>query len=688
MRILLVDDDAALMETLAKSLIRQRYAVDIAENGATAQEFLALFSYDLLVLDMLLPDVDGISLCRQCRHQGKTTPILMLTAEDSKSDKVKALDAGADDYVVKPFDFEELCARMRALLRRDSPQVDPSLHWGQLWVNPTTFEVTYGEATIHTTPKEYALLALFLRHPSRVFSLEAIIENLWTYDDPPSGDAVRTHIKGLRQKLKAGGAPKDLIETVYGMGYRLKALASESAETERVATAEKMGTEAVKIVGPELGVRSPVPQVSPRSMANSLPLSSEADPSETDSPKTDSPKTDFAVAIADAWATHHVTMQKRLQALQSAASSLRQGHLPLSLQQESKTQAHKLAGSLGCFGFPKGSALARRLEQMLTTTTSFDDHQTAYFSQLVDQLQQALPQHPEQQRDAPIPSLPESGEMNVFSPPLHILVMTADLTFPKSLTDPTLQITVATHLTEAQDLVQRHHDTLDGVLIEITPANYDESLGLLDAILATMSQAHSNLELSHSPAAIAVLIATDITDAQQRLTLVQRGGDRLLPASPSLGQIVPALQEILHTTRAAFRIVLLDDDEQLLAQLHSLLVPQGWQLTTTSHAATLWNLLDQVQPHLLVLDVEMPDINGLDLCQMLRADERWRQLPIIFLTAHTEPGVQHHAFDVGGDDFVNKADLATELPRRIRNRLKRSPFSHLVPVALSPPPKR
>ena len=128
------------------------------------------------------------------------------------------MDAGADDYVVKPFDFEELCARIRALLRRDGQEAVAVLRWDELSLFPETFEVFYGDQQLHTTPKEYALLELFLRHPSRVFSLDAIIDNLWSFEDPPSGDAVRTHIKGVRQKLKAGGAPKSFIETIYGLG--------------------------------------------------------------------------------------------------------------------------------------------------------------------------------------------------------------------------------------------------------------------------------------------------------------------------------------------------------------------------------------------------------------------------------------------------------------------------------------
>ncbi|MEL6249587.1 MAG: response regulator transcription factor, partial [Cyanobacteria bacterium J06627_15] len=276
MRILLVDDDDALMETLAQALIGQRYAVDIAGDGETAQEFVALFSYDLLILDMLLPDTDGLTLCQQLRKEGMTSPILMLTAQDDHQNKVQALDAGADDYVVKPFDFDELCARVRALLRRNTHLAESVLHWGSLSLNPVTLDVAYGDQPLHMTPKEYALLELFLRHPSRVFSLDAIIDNLWSFEDPPSGDAVRTHIKGLRQKLKAGGAPKNFVETVYGLGYRLRPL-------------EEQTTAPAKVTQPS--------------------------------------KADISAAVAKAWESHQGTMQERLSVLEATAAALDIGRL-------------------------------------------------------------------------------------------------------------------------------------------------------------------------------------------------------------------------------------------------------------------------------------------------------------------------------------------------------------------------
>ncbi|MEL6880551.1 MAG: response regulator transcription factor, partial [Cyanobacteria bacterium J06607_10] len=206
MRILLVDDDERLMQVLAERLIQQRYAVDIAVDGSSAQTYTDLFDYDLIVLDLMLPDGDGIRFCQEFRTAGYTNPLMILTARGSTAEKVRALDAGADDYVVKPFDFDELCARIRALLRRENQGLPTVLSWGLLRLDPSTCETTYQDRPIRLTPKEFSMMELFLRHPSRVYSLGTIIDDLWSFESPPSEDAVRTHIKGLRRKLKGVGA--------------------------------------------------------------------------------------------------------------------------------------------------------------------------------------------------------------------------------------------------------------------------------------------------------------------------------------------------------------------------------------------------------------------------------------------------------------------------------------------------
>lgn len=222
MRILLVEDDMSLAEALAEALIDQRYVVDVVNDGEAAWQQVNALAYDLIVLDMMLPKLDGVSLCQRLRFHGHGIPILMLTARNTTTDKVNGLDAGVDDYVVKPVELQELFARIRALLRRGSSLLPPILEWGRLHLDPSTYEVTYENKPLYLTPKEYSLLELLLRNGRRVLSRSVIIENLWSLQDPPEEDTVKAHIKTLRQKLKAVGAPNNVIETVHSVGYRLK----------------------------------------------------------------------------------------------------------------------------------------------------------------------------------------------------------------------------------------------------------------------------------------------------------------------------------------------------------------------------------------------------------------------------------------------------------------------------------
>ncbi|MCG8365285.1 MAG: response regulator transcription factor [Pseudanabaenales cyanobacterium] len=222
MRLLLVDDDQHTTELLEEVLTDQHYVVDVAADGQEAWDFVKSFNYDLLLLDVTLPKLDGINLCHQLRSQKYQMPILMLTARDSTQDQVAGLDAGADDYVSKPYKLQALLARIRALLRRGNPSLPPVLEWEKLCLDPNTCEVIYAGKLLKLTPKEYRLLELFLRHGCRVLSRSEIIDNLWSFEDPPEEDAVKALIKRLRQKLKGVGAVHDFIETVYGLGYRLK----------------------------------------------------------------------------------------------------------------------------------------------------------------------------------------------------------------------------------------------------------------------------------------------------------------------------------------------------------------------------------------------------------------------------------------------------------------------------------
>lgn len=220
MRVLVVEDEAPLAAALRDALAGGGHAVDLASDGEQADALLAGIPYDLVVLDLGLPALGGLEVCRRARARGADVPILVLTARDATADKVDGLDAGADDYLVKPFDLAELLARVRALLRRRGPSRDPILRAGDLALDPATGRVTRAGREVALPRKERALLELFLRHPGRLLSHDAILDHVWSGEDEPGPDVVRAHVKLLRKAIGDERAPR-LIESVYGLGYRL-----------------------------------------------------------------------------------------------------------------------------------------------------------------------------------------------------------------------------------------------------------------------------------------------------------------------------------------------------------------------------------------------------------------------------------------------------------------------------------
>ena len=223
MRILVVDDDRAVRESLRRSLEFNGYTVDLAGDGQQALDAVAARRPDAMVLDVMMPRLDGLQVCRLLRGTGDDLPILVLTARDAVSDRVVGLDAGADDYLPKPFALEELLARLRALLRRSSGEQDSvvTLRFADLTLDPATREVTRGQRRISLTRTEFALLELFLANPRRVLTRGRILEDVWGYDFPTSGNALEVYVGYLRRKTEAGGEPR-LIHTVRGVGYVLR----------------------------------------------------------------------------------------------------------------------------------------------------------------------------------------------------------------------------------------------------------------------------------------------------------------------------------------------------------------------------------------------------------------------------------------------------------------------------------
>ncbi|HVV18469.1 MAG TPA: response regulator transcription factor [Pseudonocardiaceae bacterium] len=228
MRILVVDDDRAVRESLRRSLQFNGYQVDLAGDGQQAIDAITQQRPDAMVLDVMMPRLDGLEVCRRLRGTGDDLPILVLTARDAVSDRVAGLDAGADDYLPKPFALEELLARLRALLRRAAAESDalasdapPAMRFADLELDPGTRDVRRGERPISLTRTEFALLELFMAHPKQVLTRGRILEDVWGYDFPTSGNALEVYVGYLRRKTEAGGESR-LIHTVRGVGYVLR----------------------------------------------------------------------------------------------------------------------------------------------------------------------------------------------------------------------------------------------------------------------------------------------------------------------------------------------------------------------------------------------------------------------------------------------------------------------------------
>ncbi|MEO0802899.1 MAG: response regulator [Cyanobacteria bacterium J06642_2] len=606
MRLLLVDDDEPLMNALANELIQQRYAVDIALDSESCRDFLALFDYDLAVLDVGLPLVDGITLCQQLRTEGHSLPILMLSAEDGSAQKVAALNAGADDYVVKPFDFAELTARIHALLRRDRHVLPTVLQWGALSLNPQTFEAAYREHPLHLTPKEFALLEQFLRHSDLVFSIDAIIENLWSFEDPPSEYAVRTHIKGLRQKLTAVGAPKDAIETVYGVGYRLNPT-------------------------------SPAP--------------TQVAPSASPSPATP----DATAALARAWTDYRDAAEERLRAIEAAIAALQSGHCERELRQRAAAKAHQLVGSLGSFGFTEGSAIVRPMERLLEGHDRLAPAHIETLSQGALSLRQLLNTATPQPN--PTPQYPQLEGHSV-------LLLESDRAAADSLCEAAravgLEVTVTATSPEAWEAIAT--ERFSAAVVHLT-CDRDDVCATDGTILLE--------ELHCMQPPVPTVVVLEGGNLPTRLEIARSGGHVVShPAAPE--SVLEAISLLLQPIGAGASVLVVDDDPQFLSALQRDLAPWQFQLATLDDPTRFWQVLEDAVPDVLVLDVAMPDVSGIELCQMLRSDLRWQQLPAIFLTAREDAETQNRAFASGADDFIVKPVAARELAHRILNRLERA----------------
>lgn len=644
MKILLVEDDEALIAVLTKSLTAHHYVVDAVKDGEAGWIYGSTFDYDLIVLDIMLPKLDGIHLCQRFRAEGYTTPILLLTAQDTSNAKVKGLDAGADDYVVKPFDVAELIARIRALLRRGKTTSSPVLTWEKLCLNPSTCEVTYNNQPLTLTTKEYDLLELLLWDGHHVFSTDEILDRLWSSEEFPAEATVRSHIRRLRHKLSAVGAPPDFIGTMHGRGYYLKPSTRDSGTQPTSAPPSK-------------------PNNSKNSLKNDFTHDPEKD-SKHDPSSTQ--HTQYLAFLNETWVTTKPKCLEQVAMLAQIVQELDTTALRSSQQKQAQQITHKLAGTLGIFGLTKAMQTARHLEHLFSDANPLPPKHAALLETLVNSLHEDI----HNTTSIQLSSLPTQ-----HSPLLLIVDHDVDFTRPLVTVAENrgLRTAIAPTIADAQAWLttEPKGDTLHPDLLLL---RLPSSIPQTDPTpLTELSNSHvlEWIQALQGFPTMPLLVVGNQDELTDRLEVARWGGKFLLEQSVTAEQIIAFAVQLLGTSTTGAKVMVVDDDQAWLNTLPTLLKPWGLDVTTLADPQQFWTMLKTVNPDVLVLDVKMPQVNGLELCQVLRSDPSWQRLPVLFLSVLTDPKTQNQAFTVGADDYLCKPVMGADLANRILNRLQR-----------------
>lgn len=639
MKILCVEDDEGLAVLLQQTLVKQHYQVELATDGLMGWNLAEIDTYDLILLDWMLPNFTGIEFCQRLRAErqpvlnpNRDTPVLLMTALDSITNKIMGLNAGADDYVVKPFDLKELLARIHALLRRNHSDRSPLLQWGKLCLNPNSCEVTYQNTFIGLAAKEYELLELFLRHPNQIFSLNRLLTALWSVEDMPSEGAVRTHIKSLRQKLKQAGSD-DPIDTIYKLGYRLRHQETEEPE-KRISKVEKFRADRS-----DRGEQSPLSSI----------------PSE----------------LREVWQEVRQIYCDRLSTIQQAVAALQSQTLTPEQQQSAVQEAHTLVGSLGSFGLDKASGLARQIQQIFKQTQPLGHPDVAKLLPLIVALSQQL--------GNPVDDKP--GAIDLFKPASTsmLLIVDDDLSWAKEVAQEASswgwQTRIVTTFGDAQHFLQA--GTADAMLLSLDC--FDSMRNRLK-FLATVR--------GHYPS-LTVVTLTAEASLERRIEAIRLGSRCFLKKTITPAHALAVVASMLHPPEpSSTRLLVLDNDATLLQYLSKLLESEGYQVTSVRQPEQFWQTLEQTRPDLLILEVDLypplsysgsaptysgsapsPSFDGIELCQAIRSDPDWHHLPIVFLSVPRDHETVQRCFAAGADDFIHKPVVTPDLLTHIQNRL-------------------
>ncbi len=695
MRVLLIEDDATTRKAIAELLRAYHFIVDVAENGALGWEMTQRLDYDLILLDIVLPGLNGITLCRRLRQQQQTVPIVFLTSCSTLSDKLEGLNAGADDYIIKSSDPQELVARIQASLRRGCHNPEFILRWGNLALDPKTRSVTYSQQALSFSRKEFQILELLIRHPNWVLSRQTIIDQVWGVgEDPPSESTVKSHIKAIRRKFKAL-TDDSVIETVYGQGYRLNATAAQATQTAPDG--------ASAIANPSIYPFEPHTPAKPDHLeqpADPLHQSALADVTQTLHPSTDSqqnpshpaPPTSILSSakrqqlqanLNQLWHQAKQTAWQRLNTIEQLLYFLQTGLPNQELLDQIRYIAHKLAGSLGTFGQVESSQAAYQLERLVQSAAATlfpldsatrdrppnraaqhmshsaepDLDLIAAAQQLIQLIRTDLDR--EASLNAAVQALPPLPHQPPQQPCLLIVDADVDRVQPivNAAADWSMRAAIASDLATAQAAISQQQ--ADIILLDL--GNHPNTLNGLQFLRHLYDQANS----------IPVVVYASGLTKTDRLQAIRLGAVAFVPRPAVPEKILSIVQQHLPHPEPNFHVLAVDDDEQQLVTLQTYIEKEGLQFTGLGQPERLLETLQVHQPDLVLLDILMPKISGIELCQILRSDAEYQTLPVMMLTHYDDLSTRQRALWVGADAVLSKHDPISATLSRIQARLYR-----------------
>ena len=623
MKILLIEDDLISASALSRLLVESHYSTDTVTNAQEAWDHISAYKYDLVILDIVLPDSDGIELCARLRHAGYTIPILLLTSKDSPSDRLNGWQSGADDYVVKPYNFEELIARIKAILRRYSDRhlLPQELKWGDIRLDLHTNIVTYKQNPVRLTHKEYGLLEIFLRYPQQIFSRSVLLDRVWSVGEFPSEEVVTTHIKGLRQKLKSAGLSQDPIETLYGMGYRLKLPPNQDLSESETPLIES--------------------EVS-KSSESSEPI-----------------KTRMKMELVSLTKELQSNLVNAIALFKKVILALVENNLEPEIRYQGYMEAHRLIGALGVLGLNEGAMIAHQIELILNKDVSLSD---------IDRLERLVNDLQSSSCESLTTNIPQISTYTSNLPLLLIVDNDPDFTSKIKSESETLgmRVQVAADIGIARSKINQENP--DVILLDLLlPNSAENGLDLLNEL--TQLQPH-----------IPIVMMATTSDLNDRVMVAKNGGSAFIEKPISAEEVVNVITQVLVKQHSGDRskVMIVDDDPISLQVLAIMLNKWEIEVTTLQDPQKFWQVLEETSPDLLILDLIMPEYDGLDLCRAVRTDPLWQDLPIVFLSAHSDRATTRQLFAAGADDYLSKPIVAADLQTHILSRLERSRNSRQV----------